>query len=231
MHRGSDIARGSTGCGRRNKATSRLETPCVLAPRYGMLPRAVAVTAGPAVTIPLNTGGRQMSAARAAIVTGASERHRAGHRQGARRGRLRRSRWPPGGPRSSTPPSRGWPSRASTCRPSPRTSPRRTEIQKVVAAHRERYGRLDVLVNNAGVGVRGLGRRHRDQAPGHAARHQPALDRALLPRMRRSCSVRPPASTRTRSSSTPPPSPASTARRGCRSTPPPSTAWSAGRKR
>jgi NAD(P)-dependent dehydrogenase (short-subunit alcohol dehydrogenase family) len=28
-----------------------------------------------------------------------------------------------------------------------------TEVQKVVAAHRERYGRLDVLVNNAGVGV------------------------------------------------------------------------------
>jgi NAD(P)-dependent dehydrogenase (short-subunit alcohol dehydrogenase family) len=27
------------------------------------------------------------------------------------------------------------------------------EIQKVVEAHRERYGRLDVLVNNAGVGV------------------------------------------------------------------------------
>jgi len=27
-----------------------------------------------------------------------------------------------------------------------------SEIQKVVAAHRERYGRLDVLVNNAGVG-------------------------------------------------------------------------------
>jgi NAD(P)-dependent dehydrogenase (short-subunit alcohol dehydrogenase family) len=27
------------------------------------------------------------------------------------------------------------------------------EIQKVVAAHREKYGRLDVLVNNAGVGV------------------------------------------------------------------------------
>ncbi|HEY4915356.1 MAG TPA: SDR family oxidoreductase, partial [Solirubrobacteraceae bacterium] len=26
-------------------------------------------------------------------------------------------------------------------------------IQKVVAAHREKYGRLDVLVNNAGVGV------------------------------------------------------------------------------
>ena len=28
-----------------------------------------------------------------------------------------------------------------------------SEIQKVVAAHRDRYGRLDVLVNNAGVGV------------------------------------------------------------------------------
>lgn len=28
-----------------------------------------------------------------------------------------------------------------------------TEIQKVVEAHRERYGRLDVLVNNAGVGI------------------------------------------------------------------------------
>jgi NAD(P)-dependent dehydrogenase (short-subunit alcohol dehydrogenase family) len=27
------------------------------------------------------------------------------------------------------------------------------EVQKVVAAHRDRYGRLDVLVNNAGVGV------------------------------------------------------------------------------
>ena len=27
------------------------------------------------------------------------------------------------------------------------------EIEKVVAAHRERYGRLDVLVNNAGVGI------------------------------------------------------------------------------
>jgi NAD(P)-dependent dehydrogenase (short-subunit alcohol dehydrogenase family) len=28
-----------------------------------------------------------------------------------------------------------------------------SEIQKIVAAHRERYGRLDVLVNNAGVGI------------------------------------------------------------------------------
>ncbi len=28
-----------------------------------------------------------------------------------------------------------------------------SEVEKVVAAHRERYGRLDVLVNNAGVGI------------------------------------------------------------------------------
>jgi NAD(P)-dependent dehydrogenase (short-subunit alcohol dehydrogenase family) len=28
-----------------------------------------------------------------------------------------------------------------------------TDIQKVVASHRDRYGRLDVLVNNAGVGI------------------------------------------------------------------------------
>jgi len=28
-----------------------------------------------------------------------------------------------------------------------------SEIQKVVAAHKQRYGRLDVLVNNAGVGI------------------------------------------------------------------------------
>jgi NAD(P)-dependent dehydrogenase (short-subunit alcohol dehydrogenase family) len=30
------------------------------------------------------------------------------------------------------------------------------DIQKVVAAHREKYGRLDVLVNNAGVGIGSL---------------------------------------------------------------------------
>ena len=28
-----------------------------------------------------------------------------------------------------------------------------TVVQRVVAAHRERFGRLDVLVNNAGIGI------------------------------------------------------------------------------
>ena len=38
------------------------------------------------------------------------------------------------------------------------------DIKRVVAAHKERFGRLDVLVNNAGVGDRRGGRRARDQA-------------------------------------------------------------------
>ena len=75
------------------------------------------------------------------------------------------------------------------------------------------------------------GRRDRDQAPGHAARHQPALDRPLLPRMHADAQGGRRASTTTRSSSTPPRSPASAARAGCRSTRPPSTASSAGPKR
>ena len=41
----------------------------------------------------------------------------------------------------------------STCRPSPANVADEDEIQKVVEAHRDRYGRLDVLVNNAGVGI------------------------------------------------------------------------------
>ena len=43
-------------------------------------------------------------------------------------------------------------------------------VRQVVAAHRERFGRLDVLVNNAGVGDRRGGRRDPDQVPRHAAR-------------------------------------------------------------
>src|SRR3954468_14075709 len=33
------------------------------------------------------------------------------------------------------------------------TADSEAEVQKVVAAHRDRYGRLDVLCNNAGVGI------------------------------------------------------------------------------
>ena len=42
---------------------------------------------------------------------------------------------------------------ASTCTRVAANVADEEEIKKVVAAHRDRYGRLDVLVNNAGVGV------------------------------------------------------------------------------
>ena len=58
------------------------------------------------------------------------------------------------------------------------------EVQRVVAAHRERYGRLDVLVNSAGVGVGAAVADIADQARRHAARPQPARDRPVLPRVR-----------------------------------------------
>ena len=99
-----------------------------------------------------------------------------------------------------------------------RTSPTRRTIKEVVAAHRERYGRLDVLVNNAGVGI---------GAPvGEIETKQ--LDMQLDVNLRsivlfyRECvddaARRPAPSTATRWSSTRPRSPASAARRGCRST-------------
>ena len=80
---------------------------------------------------------------------------------------------------------------ASTCRPSRRTSPRRSEIKKVVddppralrppgRARQQRRRRR-----------RRAGRRDPDQAPGHAARHQPALDLPLLPRMHADAARRP----------------------------------------
>ena len=103
------------------------------------------------------------------------------------------------------------------------------EIVKVVDAHRDRYGRLDVLVNNAGVGIGA-------QVGEIQTKH---LDMQLRSTFARSCSSTasacrccrpPPPSITTRSWSTPPRSPASTASPGWPSTRPPSTAWSAGRK-
>ena len=172
--------------------------------------------------------GRWQSAQRS------SREHRAGsgwRSPGCSARRATASRWPRGGRRSSRPPSQGLAADGFDVQAVAANVADEAEIQKVVAAHRERYGRLDVLVNNAGVGIGATRRRDRDQAPGHAARHQPALDHPLLPRMHGDAARGRRPSTRTRSSSTPPRSPASTARAGCRSTRPPSTASSAGPKR
>ena len=105
------------------------------------------------------------------------------------------------------------------------------QIKQVVATHRERFGRLDVLVNNAGVGVGApigeLQTKHIDMQLGD----QPAPDLPLLPRVHADAARSRRRSTKTRSSSTRPRSPASAARAGCPSTRRPSTASSAGPKR
>ena len=87
------------------------------------------------------------------------------------------------------------------------------QIKQVVATHRERYGRLDVLVNNAGVGIGApvgeIQTKHIDMQLAINLRS----DLHLLPRVHADAPRGRRPSTRTRSSSTRPRSPASTARR------------------
>ena len=56
------------------------------------------------------------------------------------------------------------------------------DVIRAVAAHRDAYGRLDVLMNNAGRRDRRADRRAGHAAHGHPAEHEPARDPALLPR-------------------------------------------------
>ena len=81
------------------------------------------------------------------------QRHRPGHRPGARPGRLRHHAL--GAPARQ---ARG--RRAGSCADEgidvlavPANMADEDDIKNVVAAHRERFGRLDVLVNNAGIGI------------------------------------------------------------------------------
>ncbi len=78
------------------------------------------------------------------------------------------------------------------------------QLQQVVAAHRERLGRLDVLVNNAGVGIGQAAGEISAQAPRHAVGREPPLLRPLLPRALEMLRAARRRSTATRSSSTPP---------------------------
>ena len=93
------------------------------------------------------------------------------------------------------------------------------------------FGRLDVLVNNAGVGIGGPSPSMQTKKTRHAARRQPALDRPLLPRVHRDAARRRGRAPQSAWSSTRPRSPARPARRGCRSTRPPRPRSSAGRRR
>ena len=121
---------------------------------------------------------------------GGIERHRPGDRPDARRGGLRADRRRPPAREARGRARTGCATRASTSRPSPAMLATRRASRQVVAAHRERYGRLDVLVNNAGVGIGAPVAEIETKKARHAARRQPALDRALLPRVRRAAARR-----------------------------------------
>ena len=102
-----------------------------------------------------------------------------------------------------------------------RRSATRSGVKAVVAAHRERFGRLDVLVNNAGVGIGApvaeIDTKKLDMQLGVNLRSIILFYRET----RRPAARRGAPSTERARSSTRRRSPASAARRGCRSTAPP----------
>lgn len=63
-------------------------------------------------------------------------------------------------------------------------------VQEVVRSHRERYGRLDVLIQQRRHRRRRARRRADDQEGRPTAQHQPALTDPLLPRVRRAAARR-----------------------------------------
>ena len=141
------------------------------------------------------------------------ERDRPRHRQGARRGGLRADRRLPAPRRSSTRPPRqlrdaGLDVEAVAANMAPRRTSSASSPRTAT-----RFGRLDVLVNSAGVGVGAPVAEIETKRVDMQLDRQPARDRALLPRVRRLAARRRRRAPQRRWSSTSPRSPASPASR------------------